>query len=123
MNNKGFTLIEVLGVLVLISVVMFIGIQGIQSTLSASKEESYKIMKNNIVSVSYDYIQECSQGLIQCNFSYDEDNHFYARNLQESGYFQDLDSPIDGKDLGNCLLLEVTKNNGVVLVDLIDECY
>ena len=123
MNNKGFTLVEVLGVIVLISIIFFVGAQGIQSTLSASKEEAYKVMKNNIISVSYDYIQECSQGLVNCDFSFDKNSRFYAKNLQDSGYFQDLDSPIDGKDLGTCLILEATKQNGVVLVDLIDECY
>lgn len=123
MNNKGFTLIEVLGVLIIISTIMVGIAYGIQETLSASKEEAYKVMKNNIISVSYDYVQECSQGIVQCNFSYEENNYFYAKELQNSGYFQDLNSPIDGKELGNCMLLKVTKNNGVVLVDLVDECY
>lgn len=123
MNNRGFTLIEVLGVLIIVSIVMTIAIHGIQSTLSVGREESYKLMKNNIVSVSYDYIQECREGLIECDFSFEENNRFSARQLQDSGYFTDLNSPIDGRDLGSCLVIEAKNDNGVVIVDLIDECY
>ena len=122
-NNKGFTLIEVLGVLIIISIIMGIGFRVIQSTLSVGKDDAYQLMKNNIVSVSYDYIQECNEGLISCDFSFDTNNRFFAKELQESGYFKDLVSPIDGKDLGTCLILTATKENGVVLIDLIDECY
>ena len=46
-NNKGFTLIEVLGTLVLVSIVVVIGVMTFSETLSVSKEEAYKLMKNN----------------------------------------------------------------------------
>ena len=49
MNNKGFTLTEVLAVLVVISLVAIIAINGLGKTLSISKEESYNIMKKNII--------------------------------------------------------------------------
>ena len=122
-NNKGFTLIEVLSVLIIISIIMLVGFKVFQSTFSASKEEAYKIMKNNILAVSYDYIQECNVGLVSCDFSFEKNNRFTAKKLQESGYFKNLESPIDGKDLGACLILEASMSNGVVLVDLVDKCY
>lgn len=123
MNNKGFTLIEILAVLVVISMITAVVLRSIHSTLSVSKEEAYKLMKNNIVSVSYQYIEECDKGLISCDFSFETQNRFPASVLKDSGYFKDLKSPIDEKDLGACLVLEATKSNGVVLVELIDECY
>lgn len=123
MNNKGFTLIEVLGVLVVASILLTITFRSIHSTLSVSKEEAYKLMKNNIISASYEYIQECNQKLISCDFSFENNNQFVAEVLKESGYFKNLNSPIDGKDLGSCLLLEATNSNGVTVVNLIDDCY
>ncbi len=123
MNNKGFTLIEVLGVLFIFALIMTVVLPSFHSTLSVSKEETYKIMKNNIISVSYDYIQECNQGLIDCNFSFEYNNRFSAGVLKEQGYFQNMDSPIDGKDLSECLILEASIENGVVTIDLIDQCY
>lgn len=123
MNNKGFTLIEVLGVLVVASILLTITFRSIHSTLSVSKEEAYKLMKNNIISAGYEYIQECNQKLISCDFSFENNNQFVAEVLKESGYFKNLNSPIDGKDLGSCLLLEATNSNGVTVVNLIDDCY
>ncbi|MCI6265730.1 MAG: prepilin-type N-terminal cleavage/methylation domain-containing protein [Erysipelotrichaceae bacterium] len=123
MNNKGFTLIEVLGVLVVASILLTITFRSIHSTLSVSKEEAYKLMKNNIISASYEYIQECNQKLISCDFSFENNNQFVAEVLKESGYLKNLNSPIDGKDLGSCLLLEATNSNGVTVVNLIDDCY
>lgn len=123
LNNKGFTLIEILGVLVIISTITTIAIISITDTLSIGKEESYKIMKNNIISSSYDYIKECDQNSITCDFSFENNNQFYAEKLRETGYFENLKSPIDGKDLGKCLKLEAKKENGVTIVNLIDECY
>lgn len=123
MNNKGFTLVEVLVVVVIISLVLFVILRTFGTTFSFSKEEAYDIMKNNIVSVSYDYVNECNAGTVSCDFDFDVNNRFYASVLEKYGYFHSLKSPIDGKNLGNCLIIEVTKNNGVVMVDLIDNCY
>ena len=121
-NNNGFTLIEVLGVIILISIIGGLAINTVGSTVSASREEAYQIMKNNIVSAGYDYINECALGSLQCDFSYDN-NKFWAKDLQNAGFFDNLESPIDGKDLSGCLLLEVVKSNGVVVINLQDSCY
>jgi prepilin-type N-terminal cleavage/methylation domain-containing protein len=122
-NNKGFTLIEVLSTLVLISIVVMVAFMSFRTTMSASKEETYKLMKNNILSVSYDYINECNLGTIECDFSFEEKNKFNAIELQNAGFFGDLESPIDGRNLGFCLVLEATKSNGVTVINLIDNCY
>lgn len=123
MNNRGFTLIEVLSVLVLISIVGVVVFMTFGTTMSAGKEEAYKLMKNNIISVSYDYINECNLGSIECDFSFDTNNRFNAKTLQNVGFFESLESPIDGADLGSCLILEANKSNGVTVVNLIDNCY
>lgn len=123
MNNKGFTLVEVLSILVLISIVTVCVFSTINSTMSVSKEEAYKLMKNNMISVSYDYVEECNLGLIECDFSFAENNTFRAKDLQNAGFFTNLESPIDGKDLSSCLVFEATKSNGVTVINLIDNCY
>ena len=48
MNNKGFTLIEVLSSLVLVSIIIYCVLISLNTTMSASKEETYKLMKNNV---------------------------------------------------------------------------
>lgn len=123
MGRKGFTLIEVIATLVIISIIAVAIMKGISPTLSSSKEEAYNLMKKNIITASYSYVDECEANLINCSFSFHENNRFTASILRDSGYFNNLTSPIDNRDLGNCLIIEATKENGVVKIDLIDECY
>jgi len=123
MNNKGFTLIEVVITVVIISLVLFITTNLLSNTLAASENTTYKLVKNNIVSASYEYVRECTNGIMECNFDFDDNNTFKASVLKQYGYFDDLNSPIDNKDLGECLILKATKDNGVVVIDLEDKCY
>lgn len=124
MNNKGFTLIEVLITVVVIGIVGLIVVNYAGNTLSISKDEAYKIMKNNIVSSSYDYLNECNAGLISCNLNWvNNEVSFSLYQLKNVGYFDDLSSPIDGKDLGTCIKLNAVRDNGNVNVELVDECY
>lgn len=123
MNNKGFTLIELLIVVVLIAIISGIAVNSVGSTMSVGKREAYNIMKDNIVTAGYNYINECTLGSLECNFSFSNNNTFFAKTLQEVGFFDNLESPIDGKYLGSCLVLKATKSNGVVVVDIIDNCY
>lgn len=123
MNNKGFTLTEVLSVLVIISLITIIAIRSFGNTLSLNKEEAYNIMKKSIIKASYSYIEECVSKTIKCDFSFENKNYFNAKILKENGYFKNLNSPIDGKDLSNCLTIEATKKNGVIIANLKDNCY
>ena len=52
LNNKGFTLIEVLAVVVILSVVSGIAVNGVLSSIRNSKNSSYNLMINNIVTAS-----------------------------------------------------------------------
>ena len=122
-NRNGFTLVEVLGVLVLISVVFLFVVRSFSTTMSLGKEESYRVMKENIISISYVYVEECMSGTIMCDFSFDENNIFPVRVLKENGYFKNLVSPIDGKELDECLKVEVTRNSGGIVASIIDDCY
>ena len=123
MNNKGFTLIEVVISIVIISLILIVTTNLITNTLAASENTTYKLVKNNIISAGYRYIEECTNGVIQCDFNYKNKNKFNASVLKQYGYFNNLTSPIDNKDLGECLILEAKQENGVILIDLKDKCY
>ena len=123
MNNKGFTLIEVLGVIAIISIATFVVMKEIGSTLGIGGNEAYKLMKNNIISASESYVRESEAGIIKSNFSMDSNNIFKASTLKEYGYFSNMKSPIDGKYIGDCLILTATRYNGNILIDLEDNCY
>lgn len=124
MHNKGFTLTEMIVALAIITIISVTIISYIGNTLSLNKEEAYKIMKSNIVSVSYNYITECDNQLIECDYQWENNQTmFNASVLKNSGYIKDLNSPIDDNDLSNCLVVKATRFNGVITVTLEDNCY
>lgn len=123
-SNKGFTLIETLAMLVVLTIVGIVTIKYVGNTLSVGKNEAYDIMKNNIVSSSYDYLRECNNGILSCDLDWNnESTSFYVEQLKDSGYFKNLDSPIDNKYLGFCLKIHAIRNNGNIDISLVDDCY
>lgn len=122
MNNKGFTLAEVLITIVIISLLTILVGNIINSSLADTREEAYNMMKKNMITASYTYINECNAKTIECDFS-ENDNTFYAKELKKYGYFKDLKSPIDGKDIGNCILFKVKIDDSANVIDLEDTCY
>lgn len=115
---------EMIATLAIISIISITAIFYIGNTVSVNKEEAYEIMKNNIISVSYDYIKECDAELLSCNHIWnDNETSFKALELKSSGYLKSLESPIDDSDLSNCLIVKATNKNGVLNVNLIDNCY
>ena len=123
-DNRGFTIIEVLATIIIISLISTIVSRFIGSTLTISQNEAYEIMKNNIISASEDYLKECGNGILECNITWTNNKtSFSAIELKNSGYFKSLGSPIDGKDLSNCLNIKAEKENGTIKVNLIDNCY
>ena len=59
MNNRGFTLVELLVSLVILTLVMSIAAYSIISTMNASKEELYNDLVENIKDSVEVYYQEC----------------------------------------------------------------
>lgn len=62
MNRKGFTLIELIAVIVMISLIMVIVVPNILDIVSESKETSYNTLVKNIVTSSEMYYEECEYG-------------------------------------------------------------
>lgn len=124
LNNKGFSLIEVVASLAIISFVFILVVSISTNTFSINKNKAYELMKNNIIKASKNYISECENGILKCNLAWSENKtELDINDLKESGYFKNLISPIDGKDVSDCLNIEVSKSNGVIDINLIDNCY
>ena len=67
MNNRGFTLIELLGVVVILAVLVGIITPSVMKSLNDSKQVSYDMMIDNIVTAAKSYYEECKYGDIKNN--------------------------------------------------------
>lgn len=119
MNNKGFTLIEVLCVIFLISIFFFGSFMVINSTFGITNEKAYEIVKEDIITQTKTYINECDNNIINCSNDYkwvsDNDNMIANINLsilKKYKYFNtdNFINPITNKDISNCLNITVIKD-------------
>lgn len=72
MNRKGFTLIELLAVIILIAIIAVLIVPSILNSVEKSKEASYNILIENIITASESYYQECEYGDLSDESKYGE---------------------------------------------------
>jgi len=63
-NNKGFTLIELLATIILLALIMTVTTTSVIGIMNKSKEESYKILIDNIKIGAQEYFEECENNNI-----------------------------------------------------------
>ena len=86
MNRKGFTLVEMLGCLVLLALVLGIGLYSARGTLATSLSTLTSVSENEIYDASRIYILENSTTWI--NINNDEYTCFMVNALVDKGYFE-----------------------------------
>ena len=62
MNRKGFTLIEVLAVVIIIGLLGVLIVPGLLNNINTAKEKSYNTLISNIVTGAQTYYEECEYG-------------------------------------------------------------
>ena len=91
-NRKGFTLIEVLAVVVIIGVIASIAFAVYFNTIDKSKSKSVNLALNNIKSAAELYVKESFNGVVW-NKSDDEGSNEYScvtiSELIDAGYFKE----------------------------------
>ena len=95
-NNKGFTMVELLAVIVLLGVLGTIGVTVTYKYLTQSREKSYRILSQTI----YEAYENCAiQG--KCSLPPAGDQIEYnIDNLLNDGYLENLKSPYNNNK--NC---------------------
>lgn len=66
-NNKGFTLIELIATILLLALVMGIGVYSISKTIQKNKDSSYQLLIKEIKEAVNTYYQECKFINDNCN--------------------------------------------------------
>ena len=106
--KKGFTLIEVLGVIVLLGVIALIVYPAIDKTIKESREKAYLENIRNIEEVALTYSTSTDLG-------YSEDyKKIELQTLKKAGLLNDKDiqNPVDNSVMQGCVIYRwVTSSN------------
>lgn len=133
-NNKGFTLIEVLAVVVIIALLGLIAIPSVISTINKEKQTSYTILINSIITGSQLLYEEIDynkttinqfgnlSGIVTIKNNTIETN---LQTLASNGFLtvqnsntntKNIINPITKKEIGNCkITITKTKNSNNIV--------
>lgn len=118
-DKKGFTLTELLAVIVLIGVILAIAVPSYQSYVTRTKKEVLKSYQANIIDAANQYAAECivKNTLVE-NFNHDIWQYLNFKNKADIGKdYNDIKVYIEsGKSKTSdlyCIKIESTKNNSI----------
>lgn len=118
-NNKGFTLVELIAAIVLLSLVVGITSFSIIGIINRNKEENYNLLIKNINSAAETYYQECrysNNDMINCNKIENDEYMVSLGDLVNYGFLKGNEkikegtekdkytivNPLDKTNISNC---------------------
>ena len=122
-NKKGFTLVELLAVIVILAIIIGIGITASMTISNKSRDKMYETKIEMIEKAATLYVQDKPSvlnengGLVTVKKLLDKG---YLKKDNEDGTVR---NPVDNKSLNNCSL-KVTRKNNRYVAEIIDtnEC-
>lgn len=112
MNSKGFTLVELLGVVVILAILVGIITPSILKSLNNGKQTSYDILIENIIVASKSYYEECKYGNLKDNVGNKRncDSSITLGELVNLGFLKGTNEKVCDVDGNNCKTKLVIKN-------------
>ena len=137
MNNKGFTLIELIASIILLSIVMSITTVSVVGYINSSREKSYDLLISNIKVAAQEYFEECENYEIMndedgeddnatftCSITTDNTINITIGKLLQYGFLSSSATDSDGnKIVENPKTNESINNCGLIVVKKVDSNY
>ena len=108
LNKKGFTLVELIGTIVVLALVVSISAYAITNIINSAKEKNYDLLIKNIKDASETYYQECKYSNntgITCNDTVTLQelvNYGYLKGNGTKDNKMEIINPKDNKNIGEC---------------------
>ena len=134
LGNKGYTLVELLAVIVVLSIVVAITAGAVITYLNKSKDESYKILIDSILTASKLYYEECLYSNTICNEKPSSTVTISLNELVQMGFLSGgsvtectgsdcegermIMNPKTNEDIGSCQI-RITMNESPITYDVV----
>ncbi len=108
MNRKGFTLIEIMAVIIILSVIALVAFPAIESNIRYSREETYKVQLKQICKGGKDW------GLNNIKSLNDDETPTVVSlgTLQKEGYVEyDIKNPLTGEYFEESVMVNIFRHN------------
>lgn len=118
---KGFTLVELLAVIIVLAIVGGIAVVGVNSALKTSEEQSYKTQINNIITASKNWTLENVEKLPKTS---EESFELSLDELKKSGNLpnQDIIDSRNNTIMDGCVVIKCATNCKQYNYQYIEQC-
>ena len=119
MKKNGFTLIEILGVIVILGLISALIYPVINNVLNDNKQKLYDKQISNLEKIAYNWSIENTEILPK------EGTYFLSfGKLQEDGYIKESDvkNPLTDNDLTGCIQIKWSNGSKQFIFEYIDNC-
>lgn len=118
-GSKGFTLVELLVTIALMLSLLGIAIVSFIKTGNNKKEESYKLVEEQILAAGEQYFQD--NEYLFAGLSENAEGYITVGKLVSEDYLNKVTDPRTGKALSYCTVVKVVRKDGVLKVDSVIE--
>lgn len=120
-DKKGFTLIEMIGIITILALIILVALPSMTKTLKRNEQKKYDNYINNLKLVSESYLVEQLQNN---NLIFEDDKtNFTLGDIIDSGYITEvITNPDNNKKISRDTKIVVTKNiDGTYSFDIEEE--
>ena len=111
LNNKGFTLIEVLSVVAILSLLIIIVVPNVGKMIKKNNNDSYNNLKDNIIVASKVYLSDNRYNIVLEKICENDNDIINIKSIDNDGL---VDSKVPIKYLTNSGNLSTTNNGNII---------
>lgn len=119
-NDKGFTLVELISIMVVLGILALIAVPSITKHVKESREVAYKEQIERIISATKKYVVENDEFL----YSNKDVHQVTLTELKKNGYLEneELYNPINEKEINGCVKVEYNQARGIYSYSYVEAC-